>query len=525
MLNFRTLIPGIIASSGIIVVLGSALLSICYYAITSGEINSYIDSYLLHILWITFYQATLSTCLSIILAILMAKALSMVDFWGKRLLLRIMPVTFILPALVVVTGLLSVYGQQGLLSSIFTYLGRPFSWSIYGLKGILLAHIFLNFPYVCCLFYRTLMSVPVEQKQLAAQLNFSGYTFFRLVEWPHLRRQILPMASLIFMLCFSSFAIVLALGGGPKYTTIEVAIYQSIRDFDFIQAVLLSLLQLLCCVGFMGIMQKFNNNKQVTMRFIKQNYRFPVSGLAVLLSSIMIIMGGLFILLPLINIVIDGVYFFRLSLFTPTFQHATLFSLFIALGSALVTLLMSLFILWTNSRLLIYHKITWSNRLMLASSLILAIPSMILASGLFILFYQYAGNTWFICILLILCNALMALPFVIKSLAIPMFDVTKRYWLLSQSLNIEGMNHFYLIEYKALNKLMLKSFVFSAILSLGDFGIIALFGGQSVITLPYYLYEQLSHYHYQDGSVTAAILLIISFSLLVLVDDDHSQSY
>ena len=67
------------------------------------------------------------------------------------------------------------------------------------------------------------------------------------------------------------------------------------------------------------------------------------------------------------------------------------------------------------------------------------------------------------------------------------------------------------------------SFAFAGILSLGDFGVIALFGGQSVTTLPYYLYQQISHYQYKESIVTAAILLILSFSLLVVMDYDRTS--
>ncbi|OCG22927.1 MULTISPECIES: thiamine/thiamine pyrophosphate ABC transporter permease [unclassified Gilliamella] len=524
MLKLRTLLPGISAASLILTVLGTALFVLCLAAIKSNNLTVCFDSYLLHVVWITIFQATLSTLLSILLAILMAKALSMVDFLGKRLLLRIMPITFILPALVVVTGLLSVYGQQGLLACFFDYLGFPFVKSIYGLEGILLAHVFLNFPYACCLFYQTLNRVSVEHKQLAAQLNFSSFSYFKWVEWPLLRRQLFPMAALIFMLCFSSFAVALALGGGPKYTTLEVAIYQSIRDFDLIQAVLLACLQLVFCVSFMRLMQKFNYNYKFNPHDVRQNYRLPVSFNLVLSSLVIIVIGGLFILLPIITILINGICFFQWSFLTLAFQHAVMFSLLIAVGSAIIAMLLALLLLYTNSRLLINRQINWSNRLMLVGSLILIIPSMVLACGLFLLLFPYAYNPIFVCTLMMLCNGLMALPFILKNLAAPMYDVTSRYWDLSQSLNINGFLHFYLIEYKALKKLIIQNFAFSAILSLGDFGIIALFGGQSVTTLPYYLYEQISHYHYQESTVTAALLLILSFSLLVVIDYDRTES-
>ena len=204
-------------------------------------------------------------------------------------------------------------------------------------------------------------------------------------------------------------------------------------------------------------------------------------------------------------------------------QQALLSSIIIATGSAMIAMLLGLLLLWTNSRLLINRQRQLSNRLMLIASLILAIPSMVLASGLFLLLFGYSNNMAFICLLIMLCNGLMALPFILKNLAMPMYDITARYWQLSQSLNINGLMHFYLVDFKGLKNLMLMSFAFAAILSLGDFGVIALFGGQSVITLPYYLYQQVSHYHYQESVVTAAILLLLSFSLLVVMDYDRTS--
>lgn len=107
------------------------------------------------------------------------------------------------------------------------------TFSPYGLQGILLAHVFFNMPMATRLFLQALENIPGEQRQIAAQLGMRGWSFFRFVEWPWLRRQIAPVAALIFMLCFASFATVLSLGGGPQATTIELAIYQALSyDYD-----------------------------------------------------------------------------------------------------------------------------------------------------------------------------------------------------------------------------------------------------------------------------------------------------
>ena len=56
-----------------------------------------------------------------------------------------------------------------------------------------------------------------------------------------LRAALPGVAGLVFMLCVTSFTIVLTLGGGPAATTLEVAIYQALRfDFDPARAVALT---------------------------------------------------------------------------------------------------------------------------------------------------------------------------------------------------------------------------------------------------------------------------------------------
>lgn len=522
MLTFKTLLPGLSASAIILSVMGTSLFSLFLFAIKAGDFAFYLDDYLLHVLLITFFQAFLSALLSLTCALLMAKALSLVNFRGKSLLIRIMPVTFILPSLVVVTGLLSVYGQHGLITKVCEWLDIRFFPSIYGLKGILLAHLFLNFPYASRLFYQTLMTVPIEQKQLAAQLNFSHYTFFKIVEWPLLRRQILPTATLIFMLCFSSFAVVLALGGGPKYSTLEVAIYQAIRDFELFQALILTCLQLFCCILLMGLTRKISHTKRINTGFYQKPFFLSVPTYLLWISYLIVLVSSLFILTPLVSLFIDGVRYFKFSLLTNDLFKSIGYSIIIALCSSVMSLLLAGLLLWTNSRLLMDKKVGWSHQLMLVGTLILAIPSMVLASGLYLLLFEYADNFLWVCLLMIICNGFMALPFVLKNLETPMYDMAQRYIKISQLLNITGLTHFYLIEFKALKRLMMVSFAFASILSLGDFGIIALFGGQSVITLPYYLYEQISNYHYQDGSVTALILLMLSLSLLLVIDNDKT---
>ena len=124
------------------------------------------------------------------------------------------------------------------------------------LTGILLVHQFFALPLATRLLLNTLEHIPGEQRQLAAQLGVRGWPFFRHVEWPWLRRQLPPTAALVYMLCFTSFSTILILGGGPKATTIELAIYQALTfTYQPDRAALLALVQITCCLSLVLIAQ------------------------------------------------------------------------------------------------------------------------------------------------------------------------------------------------------------------------------------------------------------------------------
>lgn len=229
----RWLWPGLLAAGMILLVAALAMGSLWRHAPDSDWRGLWQDSYLWHVVRFTFLQALLSALISVLPAILLARALYRRRFPGRQLLLRLCAMTLVLPVLVAVFGLLSVYGRQGWLATLCGWLGVEYDFSPYGLQGILLAHLFFNLPLATRLLLQALENIPVEQRQLAAQLGMNGWQQFRFVEWPALRRQILPSGALIFMLCFASFATVLSLGGGPQATTIELAIYQALSyDYD-----------------------------------------------------------------------------------------------------------------------------------------------------------------------------------------------------------------------------------------------------------------------------------------------------
>ena len=209
------------------------------------------SQYIRRVLFFSVWQASLSTLLSIGFALLVARAFARRgDFPLRALLLRLFGLPLVVPAVVVVMGVVSVYGSNGWI---------PLGRALYGLNGILIAHVFFNLPLAVRLLLPVWQSIPDHHWQLGDQLGLSQWQQWKYLEWPALRESLPGVALLVFMLCLTSFAVVLTLGGGPRSTTLEVAIYQSLRfDFNPSQAVVLALLQLVLCMLVAWITSRFH---------------------------------------------------------------------------------------------------------------------------------------------------------------------------------------------------------------------------------------------------------------------------
>ena len=165
----------------------------------------------------TLLQAALSTLLSLVLGAAVALALARRSrFPGRSLFIAALNLASVLPAIVTVFGIVAVFGRAGWVGQAARPFGIDLGGWLYGLPGILIAHVFFNAPLAARVFLASLAAVPGEHWRLAAQLGMGPAAIFRFIDAPLLKREAPAVAALIFLLCFTSFAVVLALGGGPR---------------------------------------------------------------------------------------------------------------------------------------------------------------------------------------------------------------------------------------------------------------------------------------------------------------------
>src|SRR5690606_3265922 len=151
----RRLLLGGAAAFAVAAVILSAL-GLIWRARDVGGTAGAVD--LWHLVRMTAIQAGLTTVLSLIAGIGLAWALDRTRFAGRRLLIGLLSAAFVTPGLVVAVGLIAVWGRAGWINDWLAPLGLH-TGSIFGLHGILYAHVLLDATFAAALLLARLEAI------------------------------------------------------------------------------------------------------------------------------------------------------------------------------------------------------------------------------------------------------------------------------------------------------------------------------------------------------------------------------
>jgi thiamine transport system permease protein len=473
-----------------------------------------IGPYLWRVLAFSITQAALSTVLSLLLGIGLALALARRRFPGRDVVLAVLGTTMVLPTIVAVFAVFAVYGRSGWLAEALTLLGWTEGFSIFGYPGILIAHVFLNGPFVARITLDGLNQVPAEHWRLATALGFTPFQIFRHLDWPVLRGELPGIAGLIFLMCFKSFAIVLALGGGPSRSTLEVAIFEALKiDLDFGRVAWLALIQLAICLSMTGLLHWAFTRPPVGHTIRNLIHRPDAKNRSLKIFDIIVIVVSALFIGPLAFSVLTG---FRtmLAVIDADLLRAFVTSLAIATAAAILACVLA-FALASAARRqrLVLRSPRIATFYDLLPDALLAVPPFALTAGLFLLIQRFGDPSRAGLILLPLINGLAAVPFAYRYVAPHLLTTEERYGRVAASLGLTGWSKLTIMDWPALKRPLAAGFVLAMALSFGDFGIIALFGGTELVTLPYLLYERLGAYRLDEASSIG--LVIVLFAVLL----------
>ena len=523
--------PGFIAVTIVALLVGGSFVGLALHVGDIPLLKELTKPYTLSIIRFTLWQATLSTLFSVVLAIPLARGLyRRQHFIGRTLLIRLTSISLIVPTMVAILGIIAVYGRSGWINDVFSLIGLGRQDYLYGMCGILIAHVFFNLPLVTRLLLNGLADIPDYQWRLATLHGFTGKNVFRLIEWPAIRGLIAGAAGIVFLLCFTSFAIVLSLGGGPKSTTLEVAIYQAIRfDFDLARAVALSLIQIVICLALALVF--FSRQTVLELRsehapgHAVNNIRPDAQTIgSKLIDIFVIVLAALFLLSPFAAVVINtlggkGWIIISNSSFWTSLQS----TLVISLSAGIIATITGLAIAHLITTLRMRKQAKWLGTAPeIIGMLTMLIPPITLGTGLFLLLRSFTDVLSLGHFLVIVINAVFTLAFTLRTLVSPVQQQKQRFENLSQSLGISGWNHWRYVFWPSTKRPICYALAISTTLSAGDMGVIALFGTDKLSTLPLLIYRLLGNYRLEQAAVVAVCLCALCLLLFWLIEKTAS---
>ena len=489
--------------------------------------------YFAGVLWFTVWQAILSTVLTVILALPGAYVFARYRFCGKSLLQALTTIPFVLPTVVVAIAFTAWLGPRSWLNQVLMNLfrlDRPPIDLQHTIWIILLAHVFYNYAVVLRIVGGFGANLDPQLEESARVLGARPIDVLRQVTLPLLTPAIAAAALLVFIFSFTSFGVILILGG-PRFATLEVEIYrQTVNFFNLPLAAALSIVQMLFTFVLMWVYTRLQARTAVPLDLHprERTQRRVTTLRDHLIVGVNVAVMAVLLLSPLIALVersftLDGRFTVRYYeelfvnrrdsiLYVPPIQAVanSLGFAAIAVALALVLGLISASLLARPGRRRGIRRLQglFDPMLMLP----LGTSAVTLGFGYIIALDEPPLNLRTSLLLIPLAHSLVAFPFVVRSLLPGLRGIKPS---LREAASVMGANPWRVwrqVDLPIIGRALLVGAVFAFTISLGEFGATALIARPQTPTMPVAIYRFLG----QPGALNYGQALAMS-TLLMLV--------
>ena len=453
-----------------------------------------------------------------------------------------------MPTVVVAAGFNALLGPKGwlnvLLQSIFSLENPPLQ-IINTLGAILLAHVFYNSTVFIRVVGGAWGQLDPKVEFAARSLGASPFKVLKQVTLPLLKPAIYSAILLVFLFNFTSFAVILLLGG-PKFSTIEVEIYiQALNMFNLPLAGFLSAIQLFFTLAITVIYTRLTRKKSVQLiprdpEEVMKPVRTWKERLYVSIVSTYLV--GLFVL-PLLSLLIKSIVIvdpmggnsisfnnFHVSLVyyqelfinrrESLFYVPPITAIINSLYFGLITVGIALFLGFLATKLI-------SSRNVLGSILdpILMLPlgtsAVTLGLGFILVFNRPPIDVRSFPLLIPIAHALVAMPFVVRVLQPVISSFPRELIYSSMVLGASPLRTFWQIEFPILIRAIMSAALFAFTISLGEFGATTFISRPEHPTIPIAIYRYLSQpgaMNYGQAMAMSTILMLICALTILTIE-------
>jgi thiamine transport system permease protein len=499
-------------------------------ALGQGSLDQLFDSDVyVRVLWFTLWQAGVSTLLTLAAALPGAYIYARYTFRGKNLLRTLSTVPFVLPTVVTAAAFRALLGPNGLInewSVLHGGMAHPPIQIEQTVWFFLLAHVFYNYTLVLRIVGDAWARMDLRLAEAAALLGATDWQIFRKITLPLLMPALVSASLLVFIFCFTSFGIILILGG-PGFATIEVEIYrQAVQLFNLPMAAALSLVQILVNFALMWTYSRLGQANAFSFfagpgpssRQIAKS-----TGARTLISANLLFMVLLLAapLLALIAASLKGqsgwtlAYYRALfasderSIFSVPPETAIYNSLLFALATMLLAVLLGLCTATSLASGARRGRTFWESVIMLP----LATSAVTLGFGYIITLNRPPLNLRDSILLIPLAHTLVAFPFVVRCLLPTLRAIPES---LREAASLLGSSPFGVwrqIDLPLATRSLLIGAIFAFSISLGEFGATSFVARPHTPTMPVAIFRFLSQpgdLNYGQAMAMSSILMLVT---------------
>ena len=486
------------------------------------------DSYYLERIWFTIWQATVSTLFTVAVGLPVAYLFAKHRFPGKTVLKAVSTIPFIMPTIVVAMGFLALLGPQGIVNSVLVGsfdLDAPPVRISNTLLIIFMAHAFYNYSIVVRIVSTFWANLSPRLEESAAMLGAGRFETFVHVTLPLLLPAIVSSAVLAFAFAFTSFGVVLILGG-PEFATLEVVTYElAAKLFRLELAGALAIIQLVFTYLFLVIYTKFQAGAAVQVELVPRgNTSMHRRRLRDTVFVFALILGLLAILSPLwalLERAISSGEGYSLVHFISLFSNETgsyfYRSPLTIIGNSVRFAICTMVIAVTVGTIVSYYlaRSQRQNAGILDAMFMmpLGVSAVIMGFGFLIAFDQDPMDLRASWTILVIAHSLIAYPFVIRSVLPTLRGIPIHLREAAAVLGASPAKTFFHIDMPILSGALLVGATFAFAVSMGEFGASLLLVRPEFTTMPVAIFRLLG----QPGDSNIGQAVALSTILMVIV--------
>ena len=464
------------------------------------------------LVWFSLWQSALSVAVTLVVAAPVTWLIGLHRFRGRRLLRAATTVGFLLPSVVVATAFLAV-------------LPRSLHYTMF---AVVIAHVYFNIAVVVRVVGARLELLDAQLVNAARTLGASPITVWRTIVWPLIRGATAAAAAVIFLYCFTSFAVIRVLGG-PRRSTMESDI--ALRAFgigDISAATVLAVVQLIIVVGVIGLVRRLSGQEHQLYRLntlpptaVAHRQRLFAIGVATA--------STLFVLLPIAALLWRSVQVgdtLSLAAWRTIFDTSLAASIRASVRTALLAgvLGVTLAVLTT----LAVVRLGAIGRLIDMFSIVaLAVSPVTLGLGLVLTFdvgwFDWRAKWWFVAI----AHTLVAFPLAVRVLVPAWRTIPIGLHQAAAVLGAGELRRLVDIDLRRMRPAIVASLGLVIAVSLGEFGAASLMSRSGGETMPVVIARLLSRTGdlvRAQAFVLASLLVVVCLAALMLVESALGRS-